>query len=764
MVTYQYEVKEFIDVVRYIGARECDATYLLPAIQRQFVWMPSQILKLWDSILRGYPIGTILIVESSNKNDFYHARSFCEKFTNSESDEFTPEGFYKISENGPYYSVLDGQQRLQSIAIGVNEESSITMSKNDWHNDLGENNDKHEPETRYLFIRKDFKNKIKTDNQILSWRTSGDSDWERLCTLDVKIIMNSKINILNIENCNNETFMLEIFLRLNTAGTVLTREQIHAASLKNIWPESDEKIKDLRKSLVIIGANLDYDEIVGGFDVILKAITSDKYSKNENMETYYGKENISDIFNYYSRGLIDILKCLNSRDIIYKSNYSSLHSILCLVGVYCISKIKKWEDRYGEIIDWICGPKAVRWIFISQWAKIWSNNSSQAVEKYISKLIEYRKIESREDFKMEEFYNNYKNDAIVNIESICQYPVPNRGQISKYKSILWAWSRLSQERVNVMFTKDISDGAELNIDHIIPFRLFPNVRPYTHNSIGNCMLIPRCINSIKSDDFWGEIIESKSLEYLNEYFSCKTNLINDIQYSDDTKKKIENRSDGIKSEIIDYINIEEKILIFKSSEHERILLKKFDEFSTFNDWLDVSDASKQSYISKVASMIRRNNINTKDLLTYNDAKFYEIAKRSNAGTAWKKYCQFRLQAAPVTTAQAAPVAIQLPIVAVNGTDHLTETSFRLYLEHNHPNRNSKTGFGLARTTVESYISHMNSIEEYCRIDPYRISTEEERESAISFLRGTRQHNDTTVSDYGSALSAYLLARRYHQAP
>ena len=34
--------------------------YVLPAIQREFVWKPDQIEKLFDSLMRGYPIGAFL--------------------------------------------------------------------------------------------------------------------------------------------------------------------------------------------------------------------------------------------------------------------------------------------------------------------------------------------------------------------------------------------------------------------------------------------------------------------------------------------------------------------------------------------------------------------------------------------------------------------------------------------------------------------------------------------------------------------------------
>ena len=42
-------------------------TYVLPAIQREFVWKPEQIEKLFDSLMQGYPFGTFPFwkVESS---------------------------------------------------------------------------------------------------------------------------------------------------------------------------------------------------------------------------------------------------------------------------------------------------------------------------------------------------------------------------------------------------------------------------------------------------------------------------------------------------------------------------------------------------------------------------------------------------------------------------------------------------------------------------------------------------------------------------
>jgi hypothetical protein len=42
-----------------------NVSYFLPAIQREFVWHPEQVVRLFDSLLRGYPISSFLFWESS---------------------------------------------------------------------------------------------------------------------------------------------------------------------------------------------------------------------------------------------------------------------------------------------------------------------------------------------------------------------------------------------------------------------------------------------------------------------------------------------------------------------------------------------------------------------------------------------------------------------------------------------------------------------------------------------------------------------------
>lgn len=91
--------------------------YLLPAIQREFVWSPIQITKLFDSLMRGYPIGGFLLwrlkPEMVEEVDLYR---FLKRF--SEYDSRHNER-HDALDKGELYAVLDGQQRLTALNIGL---------------------------------------------------------------------------------------------------------------------------------------------------------------------------------------------------------------------------------------------------------------------------------------------------------------------------------------------------------------------------------------------------------------------------------------------------------------------------------------------------------------------------------------------------------------------------------------------------------------------------------------------------------------------
>lgn len=91
--------------------------YILPAIQREFVWDTDQIERLFDSLMQGYPVGSFLFwyvnKEKSKEFQFYEfIREYHER-----DNRHNPTA--SISGEEDIIAILDGQQRLTSMYIGL---------------------------------------------------------------------------------------------------------------------------------------------------------------------------------------------------------------------------------------------------------------------------------------------------------------------------------------------------------------------------------------------------------------------------------------------------------------------------------------------------------------------------------------------------------------------------------------------------------------------------------------------------------------------
>ena len=93
--------------------------FVLPAIQREFVWKPPQIYKFYDSLMQGYPFGIFLYwrVAKENVKKFKYY-NFMRHYHEPDKLHCTPIEDKDIL-NGPLTAVLDGQQRLTALNIGI---------------------------------------------------------------------------------------------------------------------------------------------------------------------------------------------------------------------------------------------------------------------------------------------------------------------------------------------------------------------------------------------------------------------------------------------------------------------------------------------------------------------------------------------------------------------------------------------------------------------------------------------------------------------
>lgn len=237
--------------VKYI-LEKINKDYFLPAIQRDYVWEENQIINLFDSILKGYPIGTFLFWKVTDQNiqnyDYY---KFIENYdTSKKYNDDKIESFINKQE---IISVLDGQQRLTSLNIGL--KGTYTNNKLQYLyinlSQMNDSDDVDDIQTKYLFkfkteaeIEKDSDKWFKVGN-ILTM-SNGDVTMyaikNQLTELGINILseLHNVIHERTVINYyliseNDIDKVLNIFVRINKGGTYLSYSDLLLSIATSKW-------------------------------------------------------------------------------------------------------------------------------------------------------------------------------------------------------------------------------------------------------------------------------------------------------------------------------------------------------------------------------------------------------------------------------------------------------------------------------------------------------------------------------------------------
>lgn len=188
----------------------------IPAFQRAYVWKQNQILDLLDSVVKNYPIGSILLWSTTEKLN--HTRNIAG---------------YKIPDNAleyPVNYVLDGQQRISSIYATFSDKTEQDKGSEKYNPNLDIF------EICYNFNTKTFISKNETNpnsNESVNLRGffNGAKFFDYLKTLDPKYhndaqelyskFINYELPVVTIKNREKNEVGI-IFERVNNTGTKLT--------------------------------------------------------------------------------------------------------------------------------------------------------------------------------------------------------------------------------------------------------------------------------------------------------------------------------------------------------------------------------------------------------------------------------------------------------------------------------------------------------------------------------------------------------------
>lgn len=274
----KYETISIKDIIKMLNEKKI----YLPEIQRSFVWKAEQIEKLFESIFIGYPIGTLLFWKTTkndiNKNEiilYDFIKDYHERDSKNNDKSSTIASDY---EN--YFITLDGQQRLTALYIGLQGSTAYKTHNTWWKLDesfpkkklyfnldaKGLNDDDDDeiipifkffedgkvPKNNKWIIASDILkfNDLNdiiryTNNNELTDEESGNISkfWGNITSINPPII-----HYLNIESDSYED-VLNIFVRLNSYGTPLSKSDLLFSTMLLEWKGGRETIEKLIKDI-----------------------------------------------------------------------------------------------------------------------------------------------------------------------------------------------------------------------------------------------------------------------------------------------------------------------------------------------------------------------------------------------------------------------------------------------------------------------------------------------------------------------------------
>ncbi|GAA9997789.1 DUF262 domain-containing protein [Helicobacter pylori] len=316
---------------------ELNVRYFLPDIQREYVWLKNadekKIEQLFDSILRGYPIGSFLFWKLQ-KEDIAKSDEQDEKKLNFQLYRFISNYDERKPHNEKIYIeqisrdelciVLDGQQRLTSLYIGLKGTRTLKKKKarNDNPNAYEEKrlylNLKHQPnmdnpEDNYQF---EFHAKTPENDKKHWWFKVGD-------ILELESVWNYakdhgiEGNALNLleklkdtihtkqlisffeEKEKNLNKVLNIFIRVNSGGVKLSYSDLLMSILTaSFSSDIREKMNGLVDALKDKGfSNVEQDQVLKTCLLLIGKYTTfelKNFNKNNVKEIEENWEKITD--------------------------------------------------------------------------------------------------------------------------------------------------------------------------------------------------------------------------------------------------------------------------------------------------------------------------------------------------------------------------------------------------------------------------------------------------------------------------------------
>ncbi|MUK27385.1 DUF262 domain-containing protein [Aliivibrio fischeri] len=277
--------------------------YLLPSIQREFVWDTDQIETLFDSLMRDYPISTFLFWKVDKKKikdfQFYEFLSKYHEKDNRHNRKAEP------SNEEDIIALLDGQQRMTSMYVALTGTYAKKMPYYRWDSpyafpekklylNLLKPSDELEVEYEFKFLTEEeakptegyfwfecseimsFEDVSRTMEYLMEHDLTDSSIYSKQSRTFALKTLNRFFNVIHqkgtisyyLEEGEELDKVLQIFIRINSGGTKLSYSDLLLSIATAQWKEKDarEVIHEFVDSINQIGDGFNFNK-----DIVLKS-------------------------------------------------------------------------------------------------------------------------------------------------------------------------------------------------------------------------------------------------------------------------------------------------------------------------------------------------------------------------------------------------------------------------------------------------------------------------------------------------------------
>lgn len=500
-----------------------DGGFWLPNIQRWFVWREEQICRLFDSILREYPISTLLVWKTTSR---IQRREFIKNWKDSlrTSDFYVPEDEKKKN------LVLDGQQRLQSLFIGLKgsfEGRELCL-------DILSGEDAAPDDVKYRFEFKDseaikfpwikFKDLVFTEKKkrhiLADFKQEhgrdfspieGDNLDDHLYLVDRTFKMEEAITYQELDSIDSpdlysEDDVVEVFIRANSGGTRLSKSDLLFSLLTASWEGAVKRMEDLIESLNRYGFSFDRDFVLKTCLVLLRQGAAYEVQKFRKPGV---RESIEDRWDEIADAIRDVLDYVRGKTFIQCDK--ALPTYLVLIPLVYI--------RFHFQTAWKSSEGADSYLLRCSLAGAFGGRPDNLLDRLA------REIDQRQDFNLSEIFGVIRSQR-RDLE-LTEDRFWNIGYRSDAIHLLFnLWYR------EFNYTPAYQNNLP-EVDHIFPSsklkeikikspetgRMIMKHRDWTRNQLANLMLLSRGENGPggKADKTPEEWFADKDEEYLEKH-------------------------------------------------------------------------------------------------------------------------------------------------------------------------------------------------------------------------------------------------------